>query len=514
MTLNEKHILLLFILSIIFFNCSSNRIESLSSKDIGENSKVDIFLMDISISDFMSDHISKQDSIDEELKDIEETGGEDINESVEDIMEDTQCITDIVVNDPLYCNDDVGISNKLILKENKRYSFVNLHISGYAVSKDGNILVVSGVTLPPDYYGYLAFIKRNGELLKEELFEYPTSIPVIDDNENVYVLQLNGYISRYSLYGEWIESIKVTDIKPSRCYPLVNPPATIGNDGTVYANFVCGTDDNIFILASIKDGKMVWIKDLVAEGGSTAYVCDIILGLGDVIYLSLPNINENGDKVEIYSYIMAINGKDGSIKWKVKIPDSVCKIQVDNDDNLYFVASKNGNNGYIYGRLIKMKDGNVLWERNLITNKYAGFDIAEFPDNTIVILTSSYNKEDTKIYKFNKCGKLLMEKKIFDFNIAGGTETIPIILSDNTFIFRIRDNENYSIIKVDNELNIIDELKMETMLFQLTMNGCGDLWFWGGKDEVFNFTLENLSLGKVPCPVWRCDAQNTGRLRK
>lgn len=538
--------ILFLVIAVVCFVLDCNReVQYNSSKgfsidgfgiDIPENYKDISGYNDISDIEELKDY---RDIIVDESG-VDDGGMEDFEDIVEDVYEDIYQNCDIKDTESLYCNTDIRVADGGKIFDTEKKAYLSSKVVRYAVSKDGEYVIIAGGLGPPEYHGFVSFMNKNGEIYKEVILQNEMGIPSITEDGYVYFARLYGNLDKYTLKGEFQKSIKVVD-KPtedvSRCHPNQNPPITIDRDGVIYAIFACtatyGIDDPrngvYYALAAIKDDEVKWVKDFTSDGynlGGSEREDRVIIGKDGIIYMNTDIwCDECGADQRYYSYVYSINKANGETAWRVKVSDNnfIGEIGlVDDDGSVYFTTArynpktlKNDT-----GKVVKIRDGKILWESSYIRG-YLEPKLIELPNNTFVVLVSPISSEDPfKLFLFDKCGKIIKEMSTKE--IMGMAKYMGyIVLSDDTFLVVGSAVNGYrKILRLDYNLKIIgvesidenNENSFRIDFFKL--NGCDDIWFLGGRElkyGVFNYSSSlGVMAADVSCPMYRCNAQHNG----
>jgi hypothetical protein len=512
-----KKIIVIVITLLLLLSCKERIYEGESDFDVYKAIYSDVFQLDMNYYDIVSEDIADlSDAGYDTVNDIiEDYTGDYTDYSIdsEDVSEIQEIRCDSVIYDDIsnYCSYDGGgedVENNVT-----RFYESNNLIRDYAISKDNRVIVlvewVKNILMPvhknhldlPNWNVFrLVWITTDGVILNEHYFEgISTSYPVISDDNYVYFMKSNGYLSKYDIYGNPVESIELYDMMIGTPETIdIYFPLIVDKDEVYTIISEIGKDYNI--LTKVKNDKIEWQKRLPLEDYTT---CEWSLLMGSDRNLYCCNL--------LKGEVISISSEDGEERWRVSIDKDylVRELVPDWDNNIYVAGYKRTESGNKLGVIAKIRDGKVEW-RNYTNREFRTFGkvLTILPDNRIIVISdivSGYST-DAHAYIVSNCGEKLREKWLH----RGMTSYYYVVLSDGGILLKDYYDGKDRVIRFDSDLNF-EVIADDTV--GIMANGCESVFF-ESREGLFTYKLRELGVAKVPWPMPRGDAQNTGRVQK
>ena len=510
-----KKIIIIVITLLLLLSCKERMYEGESDFDVYKTTYSDVFQSDMNYYDTVSEDIvdlwdAGYDTVNDTVEDY--TGDyTDYSIDSEDVSEIQEIRCDSVIYDDIsnYCSYDGGSED--VENNITRFYESNNFIRYYAISKDSRVIVLverAGNRLVPVHKNHLdlpnwdvfrlVWITTDGVILNENYFEgISTSYPVISDDNYVYFMKSNGYLSKYDIFGNPVESVKLYDMIGTPETIDIYFPLIVDKDEVYTIVSEIGKDYNI--LTKVKNDKIEWQKRLPLEG-YTDCEWSLLMGPDRNLYC----YNSKGE-------VISISSEDGEERWRVSIDKDylIWGIIPDWDNNIYVAGYKRTEGDNELGVIAKIRDGKVEW-RNYINREFYQFGdvFTILPDNRIVVISDIVSGYSTDVHAYivSNCGEKLREKWLH----SGMTSYEYVVLSDGGILLNDYYDGKYRVIRFDSDLNF-EVIADDTV--GMRANGCESVFF-ESREGLFTYKLRELGVAKVPWPMLRGDAQNTGRVQK
>ncbi len=260
---------------------------------------------------------------------------------------------------------------------------------------------------------------------------------------------------------EYIPSIYITKYDSSGTKQWERICATPYPNPNTY-EFEVDTEENIYILATSKPpnsperifllkysslGNLLWSK--IINSSRTCYVKSMKLDVNDSIYIS----GRVSNYTDSYEFLHKLDGS-GDILWKCKLNNTIKKLQIDSQNNIY---------GYGQRFLVKYNSsGSKIWLKEWEeTDDYTYIDSIELDsdDNIILIGQTMYSSNYSFIYwimRYNSSGEF-QNKLSFKSYSSSYYYFYTWFFGDNFYVYNTYDHYSTSfpcLLKYDNDFNL------------------------------------------------------------